>query len=100
METTGNRAGAQEKQHQVLLKARHEMLVEGVRHVDSFDEHELVLDTELGVLTVKGSGMQMRQLDLDKGVFSVEGRVDSIEYSEAGEGPKVRGRGILERIFK
>jgi sporulation protein YabP len=81
--------------HNVVLRGRQSATISGVRHVASFDEREIVLETELGALTVHGRDLQIKQLDLAAGTFWVEGVVDQLAYAASrGEG---RGRGRQER---
>lgn len=96
--------GAAQEGHNVILRARQSATITGVRHVASFDDREIVLDTELGALTVHGSELQIKQLDLAAGTFWVEGVIDQLAYAASrGEG---RGRlrqergGMFSRLFR
>ena len=40
--------------HTVHLSNRESVVIHGVLHVDSFDDQEVILATELGTLTMKG----------------------------------------------
>ena len=40
--------------HQLALKGRESLSVDGVLNVESFDEHEILLETEEGMLVVRG----------------------------------------------
>lgn len=88
------------QEHQVVLRAREHATIAGVQHVASFDEHEIVLKTELGALKLLGQGLQIKQLNLEQGTFSVEGRIDSLSYDmPQRRGPRPRGAG-LGRLFR
>src|SRR5690606_18513079 len=71
------------KRHQLTLKNRERLSVEGVTHVDSFDRQEVVLQTEGGVLHVKGEGLNVRELNVEAATLTVEGHIRSLEYAEA-----------------
>lgn len=86
--------------HEVVISNRERLVVRGVRHVESFDEAQAVLDTEMGVLTLRGQGFQIRQLDLDNGSFCVDGLLTSLEYSTGPRETKARNRGFLDRLLK
>lgn len=90
--------------HEVVLRARESATISGVRHVSSFDDHEIMLDTDLGALTVLGHDLQIKQLDLAEGTFWVEGLVDSIVYAQSRKDDGRRGRsergGMLGRLFR
>jgi sporulation protein YabP len=82
--------------HQVILTDREEMTVEGVINLGSFDEREVVMETEQGILLIKGEGLNIKQLNLEKGNISVEGNVRSIAYEDEAKAKK----GLLERLLK
>ena len=84
------------QKHQVTLKNREKAIISGAAEVDSFDEHRVVLITELGVLLIKGGGLHIQSLNLESGDVSVNGRIDSMEYIESQE----RGGSIWGKIFK
>lgn len=82
--------------HQFSLVDREEMTVDGVVNLGSFDEHEVIMETEQGILIVKGAGLNIKQLNLDKGNIIFEGTVKSIAYEDEVKQKK----GLLERLLK
>jgi len=91
-----------EMAHKLIMTDRSFLELEGVNQVDSFDEKEIILETKLGVLFLKGEDLHITQLHLENGNLIVEGFINSIEYSE-DKGVKNfrhKGKGILEKIFK
>jgi sporulation protein YabP len=86
-------------EHHVSIKDREEMKVTGVSHVDSFDDEEVILETELGLLAVRGENLYIRHLDLEKGELMLEGLVIELVYAE-DKGRKHKGKGLMERLFK
>mgnify|MGYP000541487031 CR=1 FL=1 len=54
----------------------------GVVDVLSFDVAEILLETELGMLLIKGHDLHVNRLSLEKGEIDIEGRIDSLTYSE------------------
>jgi len=85
--------------HEVRIINRESTTITGVLNVDSFDDNVIVLDTDLGTLTLRGQDLQIKQLNLDEGSFSVEGIVDALEYS-TGASRRDRGKSFLERLLK
>ena len=51
--------------HQITLFDREEMTIDGVLSLGSYDEKEIVMETEQGMLIVKGEGLNIKQLNLD-----------------------------------
>lgn len=86
--------------HEVVLTNREKLTIKGVNNVDSFDEKEIILQTDLGVLSLKGENLQIKQLDLEQGCFAVEGLITSLQYSVSGRDIRDRGKGFLERLLK
>lgn len=82
--------------HNLILEDRHALTVSGVEDIDSFDEETVVLFTNMGELTVKGSGLHINKLSVDTGELSVEGEVHSLVYTSED----TRRGGIFSRLFK
>ena len=70
------------RQHKLILNNRKDCTISGVSDVLSFDVNEILLETELGMLMIRGSGLHVTHLTLEKGEVQVEGKVDSFTYSE------------------
>ncbi len=76
-----NRDNKRSKEHVVTVSGRRAVVIEGVRHVDNFDDNTVVLATELGLLTIRGRSLAIHQLDLEAGYFTAEGDIDALIYS-------------------
>ena len=83
----------------VLLQNRKAGSFSGIIDVLSFDVGEILLETELGMLLIKGNDLHVNRLTLEKGEIDVEGRIDSLAYSEVNNYNK-SGESFLGRIFK
>ncbi|MCG8512742.1 MAG: sporulation protein YabP [Halanaerobiales bacterium] len=83
------------KTHSFSLKDRKSLEMKGVLEVVSFNENKVILQTTQGNLFVKGSELNIINLNLDDGSIKVEGYVTSLEYSE-----KTQKTGIFNRLFK
>ena len=87
------------RQHKVVLTDRGICIITGVCDVLSFDVAEVLLETEQGMLMIKGSDLHVSRLMLDKGEVDVDGKIDSFTYSEnTGYGGK--GESLFTRLFK
>ena len=78
--------------HRLVLSDRHTGSVTGVNDVVSFDENEIVLDTDMGLLTVRGKELHVKRLTLER-------QVDSLNYS-SNAALKRSGDSFLNRLFK
>ena len=85
--------------HKLILENRQGGTVTGVLDVDSFDEKEILLQTEYGRMTVKGEGLHVKRLTLENGEAELEGQVNGILYSSGGPSPEREG-GFLSRLFR
>ena len=87
-----------EKEHKLVLDRREKATVTGVKDVISFDEKEILLQTEFGKMTVKGEGLHVKRLTLEKGEAELEGQVNGILYSAVGSVEEEGG--FLNRLFR
>lgn len=87
------------KAHKISLNNRISGVVTGVREVISFDAGEIVLDTEQGIMMIKGEDLHVTRLTVDKGEVEISGKVNGIIYTDDGD--KKKGReGFLNRLFQ
>lgn len=68
--------------HKLTLTNRGALSLNGVVDVISFDLNEVLLETEAGMLTVKGQDLHVNHLTLEKGEVELSGNVDSLLYSD------------------
>lgn len=86
------------KKHQVVLKGREQLAIEGVQNVESFDDQEILLETEVGMLVVRGEDLHIKELNLESGALQVEGFVRMMEY--AGDVPGKKKGGLMGKLFR
>ena len=82
----------------LILENRGKLSVSGVNDVLSFDDQVVIVDTELGLLTVKGENIRINKLSLDTAEVIIEGEISSLIYSQ-GKQEKSSGT-LLSKIFK
>ncbi|MBE5956629.1 MAG: sporulation protein YabP [Lachnospiraceae bacterium] len=87
------------KAHKISLNNRLSGAMTGVREVLSFDAGEIVLDTEQGIMIVKGEDLHVTRLTLDKGEVEINGRVDGILYTENEDKKREKGS-FLTRLLR
>ena len=87
------------KAHKLILNNRRCGNLTGVSDVLSFDENEIILETDQGMLMMKGKELHVSRLMLDKGEVDIDGRIDSVTYSEQ-ESRTERTESLLGRLFK
>ena len=87
------------KAHKLILNNRRCGNLTGVSDVLSVDENEIILETDQGMLMMKGKELHVSRLMLDKGEVDIDGRIDSVTYSEQGSRTE-RTESLLGRLFK
>mgnify|MGYP003299915967 CR=1 FL=1 len=85
--------------HKILLGNRKSGSITGVLDVISFDITEILLETEQGMLNIKGKDLHVNRLNLEKGEVDVEGTIDAISYSQIPASIK-KTKGFLGNLFK
>ncbi len=91
------RKKAVKKVHNIILEDRRALTVSGVSDVDSFDEEVVMLFTELGELTIRGSDLHMNKLNVETGEVNIEGSISSLSYQD--DTPRKSG-GFMGKLFR
>ena len=73
------------KTHKLVINNRKKSMVTGVLDVLSFDLNEILLETEQGMLMVKGTDLHVNRLSAEKGEVDLSGNIDSIAYSNTSQ---------------
>ena len=84
--------------HKLYLNNRRTAELTGVRAVMSFDAAEILLETDEGILMIRGDELHVKRLSLEKKEVDIEGRIDSLVYSEKENVAKTAGS-FLGRLF-
>ncbi|MDD5899866.1 MAG: sporulation protein YabP [Lachnospiraceae bacterium] len=84
--------------HKLSLTGRKMLSLTGVKEVISFDAKEVVLETVQGVLLLRGDEMNVTRLLVEKGEVDLEGRIDSLVYTERSKGAR-HSESFAKRLF-
>lgn len=87
------------KVHKLVVSNRKTAMVTGVLDVLSFDLNEILLETEQGMLMVKGTDLHVNRLSVEKGEVDLSGSIDSIAYSNISQAGKLN-ESFLSKLFK
>lgn len=85
--------------HKIVISNRKNGVLNGVIDVLSFDVGEILLETEMGMLMIKGNDLHVNRLTLEKGEIDIEGKIDSFVYSDVKKPVKQAGS-LLGRLFQ
>lgn len=83
----------------IVLENREKLSITGILDVFSFDDQIIIIETELGLLTIKGENLKINKLSLDTSDFIVDGKISSLLYSDSEKMSK-KNKSILSKIFK
>ena len=81
----------------LILENRGKLSISGVIDVLSFDDQIVILETELGMLTIKGEDLRINKLSIDTQDVIIEGNIVSLSYSDKEER---KSGNLLGKIFK
>ncbi|MCI9126340.1 MAG: sporulation protein YabP [Eubacterium sp.] len=87
------------KTHKLALDNRKQMSLTGIKDVVAFDLNQVLLESTLGMIHIKGNDLKVTKLSIEKGEVNVGGNIDSIVYSDVkayGE----KGKSFVKRMFR
>ena len=83
----------------VSIAQRKNILVTGVKKIESFDKEEFLMDTTLGFLIIKGNSLEIIKLDTYQGNVTIKGQVDSLAYVSK-DLKKGKEETLISKLFK
>ena len=85
--------------HSVNILERKNILVTGVKKIESFDDTEFLMDTVMGYLALKGEELELLKLDTMQGNVSIKGKLKSFTYLD-DDIKKDKENSLISRLFK
>lgn len=82
----------------LILENRQKLSISGVLDVLSFDDQVVMVETELGLLTVKGENLKINKLSIDTSEVIVEGDISYLAYSDKTQ--ERTKQSLISKIFK
>ncbi|NLD26862.1 MAG: sporulation protein YabP [Acholeplasmataceae bacterium] len=83
---------------EIILKNRSDLQITGVKKLESLNGNEFFLDTVMGKMQVRGNELEMKNLDLEKEILVITGKVNSIEFLNKNKVEKEKG--FLSKLFR
>ena len=84
--------------HGISINERKQVYITGVVKIESFDEEEFLLETNMGYLAIKGSSLEIVRLDTKDGTLSIKGNVDNLSYFDNLK--KTSKSSFMDKLFK
>ncbi len=85
--------------HGLTITERKNLVISGVKKIESFDNEEFLMETTLGFLVINGSELEIIKLDTYQGNVSIKGRIDSLMYLDENL-KKDKDSSLLNKLFK
>ncbi len=82
--------------HNITINERKNIIITGVKKIDSFDNEEFLLETTMGNLIIKGKDLEMIKLDTYQGNVSIKGVMNSVTYTDVTK----KEEGVFSKLFK
>ena len=84
--------------HNVTISDRKNIMISGVKKIESFDNEEFLMETNMGYVLVKGSELEIIKLDTYQGNVSIKGKFNSLIYMDSTK--KEKDEGLFSKLFK
>ncbi len=85
--------------HSITINERKNIIISGVKKIDSFDNEEFLLETNMGYIVIKGEGLEIVKLDTFQGNVSIKGKINSLGYIENMK-KKDKEESFFNKLFK
>lgn len=85
--------------HSITINERKNIMITGVKKIDSFDDEEFLLETNMGYIILKGQELEILKLDTYQGTVSIKGKINSFNYMESAN-KKEKEDGVFSKLFK
>lgn len=87
------------KPHNITFSNRKIGSITGVKDVISFNLTSILVETDYGMLSIKGHDLHVGKLSVEKGELEIDGTIDGILYTDVNTYAK-KGESLFARLFK
>lgn len=84
--------------HELKLSDRKNLNLSGIKKIISFNHEEFLMESNLGMLEIKGIGLELNKMDTNNGNVNIRGEVTTINY--LNDNKKIKEESILSKLFK
>ena len=84
--------------HIISINNRKNIVLSGIKKLNSFDDCEFFVDSIMGSLIIKGENLELIKLDTFQGNLSIKGKINNIFYLD--DNKKIKADNIVARLFK
>ena len=87
----------QKENHNISIINREDLEISGVKKLDSLNDFEFFVSTSFGNMIIRGNNLEMKQLNIEKGILQIHGKINSLEYTDE---IKKKEKSFLGKLFK
>ena len=84
--------------HELRVNDRREIFLTGIKKIVSFDNEEFLMESNMGVILLKGSSLEILKLDTHDGNVKIKGKINSFTYLDSEA--KQNNEGFFTKLFK
>lgn len=85
--------------HELKIIDRKEIALTGIKKITSFDSEEFLLESNMGIILIKGSNLEIMKLDTHDGNVKIKGKINGFNYLENAK-DKAKEESIISKLFK
>lgn len=84
--------------HELKITDRREIFLSGIKKITSFDNEEFLMESNMGIILLKGSGLEILRLDTHDGNVKIKGKINSFTYLDGDA--KQDKESFFTKLFK
>lgn len=84
--------------HELKISERREIFLTGIKKITSFDNEEFLMESNMGVILLKGHSLEILKLDTHDGNVKIKGKIDSFTYLD--NDMKQNNESFFSKLFK
>ena len=84
--------------HELKINDRREIFLTGIKKITSFDNEEFLMESNMGVILLKGHNLEILKLDTHDGNVKIKGKIDSFTYLDGDVNQNKEG--FFTKLFK
>ncbi len=84
--------------HEVKITDRSTISLTGINKISSFDDEEFLMESNMGIILLKGEGLEIVKLDTHDGNVKIKGKLNSFAYIENMK--KNKEESFISKLFK
>ena len=84
--------------HEVKMTDRKTIYLTGIKKIVSFDNEEFLMESNMGLILLKGESLELNKLDTSDRNVKIKGKINSLSYVDGKT--KNKDEGIFTKLFK